>query len=107
MNCNAVKELHCFHLYVTKLNPAMNYSTLFFIGMIALYQVKADLVSNYHIYCKHKLHRSQLSSTDLVESKMENMEREFIFMGYLKLLYFSLFCLYLFSTFKSLCTYTK
>ena len=42
------------------------------------------------------LHRSQLSSTDFIESKIANIERELILVGYRKPLPFSLFCLFLF-----------
>ena len=39
-----------------------------------------------------QIHSSQLSSTDLVNSKMANIERKLISMDYRKLLFFSLFC---------------
>ena len=37
-----------------------------------------------------KMYRSQLSSTDLVESKMANIERKYMLVGYCKLLSFPL-----------------
>ena len=45
--------------------------------------------------------RSQLSSTDLVESKMSSIKRDFMLVGYCKLLSFYLFILSLFQIFKS------
>ena len=98
MNCNAVKELYCFHLYVTKLNPKMNYITLFFVGMIALYQVKADLVSTYHMYCKHRLHRyTEVSYLKLIWwSRKWKILKENLFLWVIVN-----YCLSLFSVFPS------
>ena len=47
------------------------------------------------------IHRRQLSSTDLVESKMANIEWKFILVGYCKILSYSLFCLFLFQIYRS------